>query len=118
LSRRSSALLELVLDLLDPGRGTALVTAVAGRAGNADSADGLVADLDRQPAGYAQYVVDLTRKLPLRQLSIAASAIARAASSETSRWVTTAWAETAELSPAMPTEAARSLSDSDMVFPP
>jgi len=38
-------------------------------------------------------IITETLKPPLRHRSIAASAIARAAPSETSRWVTIAWAE-------------------------
>jgi len=45
-------------------------------------------------------IITETLKPPLQHRSIAASAIARAASSETSRCVTIAWAEAGELSPA------------------
>jgi len=38
-------------------------------------------------------IITETLKPPLRHRSIAASAIARAAPSETSHWVTIAWAE-------------------------
>src|SRR6185503_13870435 len=55
--------LKLVGDPVNRGLGAALI-AVARRAGDADAADGLLADLDRQTARHPEHVVDLAQARP------------------------------------------------------
>src|SRR5205807_1841584 len=55
--------LELVGDLVDAGLRADLVLLAAGRAGDADRADDLLADLDRQRPPSGNHVVEMNREV-------------------------------------------------------
>ena len=58
---RGKRLLQLIRDLVDAGLGAGFVLVAAGRAGDANRADHVVADLDRQRAARRDHVAEAQR---------------------------------------------------------